>query len=450
MRTIMRRLAKSVPRNAVGQSTAPLRPNIRVVTTCICGLLITGGPYRPCVASDCERTSVGLTPLNDLGQDLYLDRYPGGLYPDGANEPPAQHRTEGLRRALGIQPPDADGRPDPGGKIVLLSIGMSNTTQEFCGGNPCLRGSFENQADGEPRVNHDTLVIVDGAAGGQTAQTWDSPDDPNYDRVRDTRLGREGVTEAQVLAVWVKVANATPRASLPDPEADAFRLLRFMGGISRALKQRYPNVQVVFFSSRIYAGYASTPLNPEPYAYESGFAVKWLIEAQIRQMSGGGIDPIAGDLDYDGAAPWLAWGAYLWADGLTPRSDGLIWRCEDLRDDGTHPSPSGVEKVGGLLLDFMLTSPFSRPWFAAPQGGIPCDEVRKFTVKCRRGELRVTVKLTTRDHDGETVTLAVDGVPSEVVITGRKARRVFNNQSGPRRVELVQPPGCVEGVDVSC
>jgi len=393
---------------------------------------------------------VGLTPVNDLGRGLYLGRYPGGLYPDGLNEPPTPHAAEGLRRALNVQPLDADGRPDPAGKIVLLSIGMSNTTQEFCGGNPCQPGSFEAQATADPRVNHATLMIVDGAAGGQTAQTWDSPDDPNYDRVRDTRLAREGVTEAQVQAVWVKVANAAPRVSLPAPDADAFRLLGYMGGIARALNQRYPNVQVVFHSSRIYAGYASTPLNPEPYAYESGFTVKWLVEAQIRQMAGGGIDPIAGDLDYNAAAPWMAWGAYLWADGLKPRSDGLIWRCEDLRDDGTHPSPSGVEKVGRLLLDFMLESPFSRPWFTSPEGGIPCDHVKKLKARCRRGGLTVTVRLNTREHDGESVTIAVNGQPADIVIDGRKAKRVFHNQSGARRVQLIQPPGCVEGVEVDC
>jgi hypothetical protein len=66
---------------------------------------------------------------------------------------------------------------------------------------------------------------------------------------------------------------------------------------------------------QFYGGYAETPLNPEPDSYETGFAVKDVIAAQI-----------AGEpkLSYRGRsrAPWLAWGPYLWADGLRPRSDG--------------------------------------------------------------------------------------------------------------------------------
>ncbi|HUP49211.1 MAG TPA: hypothetical protein VNA04_10520, partial [Thermoanaerobaculia bacterium] len=77
----------------------------------------------------------------------------------------------------------------------------------------------------------------------------------------------------------------------------------------------------------------------------------------------GTIDPRAGDLHPDLSAPWIGWGAYLWANGTEPRSDGLIWERRDFANDGTHPSAAGQEKVGALLLDFLKSDPTSRGWF---------------------------------------------------------------------------------------
>ncbi|MBI4421562.1 MAG: hypothetical protein HY560_12120 [Gemmatimonadetes bacterium] len=223
------------------------------------------------------------------------------------------------------------------------------------------------QAAADGSVNRTTLTIVNGARGGQDAPTWDSPADANYDSVRINRLGPLGLTERQVQLVWIKQANAGPRDSLPSTQADAYRLVATLASTVRALQARYPNLKLVFLSSRIYAGYATTTLNPEPYAYESGFAVKWLIEAQIAQMASGGSPPDqrAGDLNYDtGVAPWLGWGPYLWADGTTPRQgDGLVWQRADLTGDGTHPSQSGQQKVGTMLLAFFKSSQFSKCWF---------------------------------------------------------------------------------------
>jgi hypothetical protein len=60
-------------------------------------------------------------------------------------------------------------------------------------------------------------------------------------------------------------------------------------------------------------------------------------------------------------APLLLWGPYLWADGVTPRQDGLAWLRTDLGD--VHPSESGKKKVAELLLKFFKNDPYARPWF---------------------------------------------------------------------------------------
>src|ERR1051326_6159472 len=125
------------------------------VVTAVCG---TGMFAR---ASDCSRTSTGMVPLNDLGTGLYLGQFQGGLYPNGFNAPPQAHAAEGLARAAAIQPLNTLGQPDANGKYVLLSIGMSNTTQEFCsqpGTLPCNSWTFMGQAAANANVNHTTLV----------------------------------------------------------------------------------------------------------------------------------------------------------------------------------------------------------------------------------------------------------------------------------------------------
>jgi hypothetical protein len=264
-----------------------------------------------------------------------------------------------------------------------MSIGMSNTTQEWCArltptapgvaGGPCNSWSFTGQARADAAVNQTTLVIANGALGSQVAGDWDSPTDPNYNRVRDDVLAPQGLSEAQVQVLWVKVANLAPgvngpgAGTMPAAGSDADSLMGRMAGIVRSAKVRYPNLAIVFLSSRIYAGYATIQLNPEPYAFESGFAVKWLIEAQVAQMANGGapVDPRAGNLNYETVAPWLAWGAYLWGNGLTARSDGLVWTVQDMESDGTHPSDPGEQKVGDLLLTFFKTSPRAACWFVA-------------------------------------------------------------------------------------
>jgi hypothetical protein len=98
----------------------------------------------------------GNLPLNDLGTGLYLGLYEGGLYPGGLNVMPVAHAAEGAARAAAVQPLDPAGNPDPDGKYVLLSIGMSNTHMEFCGParleRYCRVQAFETKAAADPAV----------------------------------------------------------------------------------------------------------------------------------------------------------------------------------------------------------------------------------------------------------------------------------------------------------
>ncbi len=295
----------------------------------------------------------GFKPLSELDTGKYHG-YEGGLYPGGKNERPAAHEAEGVRRARQVQPLDADGQPSADGKIVLLSIGMSNTAQASQGFQRLLR-----RAEG---VNP-PLVFINGAQGGMSADRIQDPDDgrsgSRYWQAVDERLRQAGVTRAQVHAVWIKQADPGPTQGFP---GYARKLQAELTRIVQILPRRFPNCKLAYLSSRTYGGYARSPLNPEPYAYESGFSVKWLIERQIEGDAALNYDPARGTV----RAPWLSWGPYLWANGTQKRADGLVWEERDFAPaDGTHESPSGMEKVGRLLLDFFRNDSTTRVWFLA-------------------------------------------------------------------------------------
>jgi hypothetical protein len=318
-------------------------------------------------------------PIIDMTMFEWYQGFRGGLYENGSNQPPAAHDAEGLARAAGLQPID--------GKVVFLAIGLSNSDQELCGRTtaaqlPCDSWTFMGQAASSGAVDHQSLVIVNGASGAQTAETWDEPTDANYARIEKDWLAPLGLTPSQVQVVLMlemahrvvdrtSLERATPR--LPESNADAFRLVAQYGATARALKSVYPNLKILFVSPRSYGGYGTSAdgnANPEPYAYETGWATKFFIRAQTRQCPtsacAGSVDLSTGDLSYaDGTAPWITWGAYLWAHGTTANSEGLFYLPEDYDPDGQHPTQSGETKIGGKLLDFFLDSPYSRPWFAA-------------------------------------------------------------------------------------
>lgn len=299
----------------------------------------SGSGWRP---GNQRKAPATLKPLTDMTAEDKYEGEDGGLYGKGSNEPPEALKKSADAALAQIKPLDATGNPSASGRIALVSISMSNATQEF--------SFFKTIADKDPRKS-DKLTIVDCAQGGQTMAAWAQPEGRPWPEAMD-RLQRAQITPQQVQVAWVKLANAGPTGSKTDHlatlEADTIKVLHL-------LKERFPNLRIAYLGSRIYAGYATTALNPEPYAYEGAFAVRHLIQKQM-----------SGDADLSLArSPLLLWGPYLWADGEKGRKiDDLKYTKEDLGPDGTHPSNGGREKVAKQLLEFFATNPLAKGWFA--------------------------------------------------------------------------------------
>lgn len=296
------------------------------------------------------RETVGLKPLNEMtAQDTYKGE-DGGLYGGGRNEPPEAHQKAAALESAKIVPLDDQGKPAAGGKIALISISMSNATQEF--------SVFKRLADAE-RTKSARVTIVDCAQGGQAMAQWVDPKGRPWLET-DRRLEAANISPRQVQIAWVKLANIGPTGELKE---HGKKLQSDTVAVLHNAKARFPNLRVVYLGSRIYAGYSTGRLNPEPYAYESAFVVRWLIQDQMKGDANLNFDPARGAVK----APLLLWGPYFWGDGTTARQrDRLKWEREDFAGDGVHPSPIGRQKVAQMLLKFFQSDKSAARWFLKP------------------------------------------------------------------------------------
>jgi PKD repeat protein len=321
----------------------------------------------------------------------------GGLYPNGENTRPSAHNVSGLTIASQVVPLDGAGHPNPvTGKIVMIAVGMSNATEEFDTGGS---GAFEPRADSDPSKNP-KLVIVDGAQSGEDAPKWVDLDAGTWQVVNE-RLREAGVTPAQVEVAWLKQALIDPVNYGAFP-AHALTLKEDLEIIVRNMKVLYPNIRIVYLTSRSRA-YTNDPTaeSPEPYAYESGFSVQWTIADQINGTGNLNFDPTKGAV----VAPYLIWGPYIWTDGTTPRSDGFVWLCSDLQSDFIHPSSDGgVPKVADQLLAFFKTDPIATPWFLNQQfRGQPPTATATATPSSGTTNLNVQFSASGQDTGGTAV-----------------------------------------------
>ncbi len=337
---------------------------------------------------DCSKTSIStatglVKPLTDMRATEYYPnitdpfRQDGGLYGQGINILPLTHphMQKAIAATSQIVPRNAAGDPDPNGKIGFISLGMSNTKYEF--------DHFKSY----PAViqkKSPQVVLVNGAWQSMVAQRWSGreitcgvpPPSGGVGGVTDPwqnfndKITQAGLTKAQIQAVWMKLTNAYPQSCNNNDFADFVnKMYEDMRMIMERLNRpdpanpsvkEYPNLKVIYVSSRIYGGYSQDPLSPEHSAYWSGFAMRKLIQDQMIGDNSG--------ITYD--YPILLWGyngpnatTYLWANGVIPRSDGLTYQCSDLVTDGVHPADGAKIKVTNMLLNFFISDPLAKVWF---------------------------------------------------------------------------------------
>jgi hypothetical protein len=340
------------------------------------------GPQRPFPVDPNDwKTLVPITDMNApyKGED-------GGLYGGGRNDPPEAQRVAHWRESGKIMPRDANGAPSDEGKIGFITIGFSN---------PALESEdFKRAADADPQKSP-CVVIVNGCMGSRSAVmwAWDGADllplaerkrlDREMDLLhmpkenrrtsigvaKDTwptlaqRIQAAGLAPKQVQVCWLKHVEANPKP-LGEFPAHARALQADVTAVLNIARHYYPNLRIVYLSSRTFGGWSGRASgSPEPYAYESGFGTRWIVQSQIKGNAQLNYDPACGPVQ----APLVLWGPYLWARGDSPRRlDGLTWTLHDVHADRLHPNESGCRKTTTLLLNFFKTNEGTRRWFLKP------------------------------------------------------------------------------------
>lgn len=283
-------------------------------------------------AANCLNTSVGLTPLSEP-DGL-------GLYPDGSNTPAYLSEIEEANAQIVRRLPD--GTPSESGKYVYLSVGMSNTYQEFAQ----LQQIVKSDVQKDP-----ALVVVNGAQGQWDIRRVNDPAQaPTYWATVDARLANNGVTPAQVEIIWLKQAMLRPQ-DYGDVSAYNVALTDEYLTLLGTLRDRFPNAHLIYLSSRSYGGYVSDwRTHPEPYAHGTGLMVRDLIALQQSRD-----ERLAG-------VPLMLWHWYHWSDGTTQRADGWSAPCHYFEGDGLHPSGQG-ELQWSYRVRTWLRSDVTTTWY---------------------------------------------------------------------------------------
>jgi hypothetical protein len=286
-------------------------------------------------------------PLNDLGAGTYLDST-GGLYPGGINAPFGTYASDLLTTSQGIVPIDTFGVPGITKvcKITFLSLGGSTG-----GHNMKL---LKTKTTGNPLTNPKLqLLSANNGTGDASMNSIINPNDIYWAHVTQIIAGGKS-SYRQVQVIYLETDDSSRNISWP------FRPNLIKTDLEtglRNLKQKFPNLKVVYVLGRTRTFGAKALWNREPSPYYFGWGCKWAIEDQMNGAPG---------TEYKGGnavAPMLAWGFYQWADSLPRTTDGFYWRSYETAD-GLHATADGQDTLATHFQNFLLTDQYASIWYA--------------------------------------------------------------------------------------
>lgn len=170
---------------------------------------------------------------------------------------------------------------------------------------------------------------------------------------------------------------------------------------------------------------------------------------------------VTGGFRYRGAAHPDLEGIYFYGDYCTgeifagTETLPMVWSSEVALDTNFLITTFGEDEAGELYVADQIGGAVYRIASTAP-AGIPCEDVDRLEARCvspgaGSNRLQARVFMTDTSHDGESVTIGVDGAPNVVTIADDLASLlIVDATSGAHTVSLDDPPSCVVPVVVNC
>lgn len=255
------------------------------------------------------------------------------LYPSALVLNDEDHISVGVEVSSLIKRLNINGDEDPTGKIYVGYSGMSNYNQEMRKYLQLYRIRMINQ--------------LNCCQGGWDLARMVNNHKEYWDLVKKKIVGKDPnnpkVSFEQIQVWFFKNSLAKPRGGVHlsfDKHVAEFERLQML--YIEQVMDHFPNLKMILLSSGTYSfyGQVSAPRN-EPNTWGEGVAIDNIV-GKFRTTTG----------------PWIAWGPYLWTNGVVGRSgDGLKWTCYDVDDDGVHPSLFGELKVAAMMKLFMDQHP---------------------------------------------------------------------------------------------
>jgi hypothetical protein len=204
---------------------------------------------------------------------------------------------------------------------VLLSIGMSNTTQLFSKLDPAVT----------------RLTLVDGAQGGCVARKFAQATHTCWSGVTSA-LSAKGKTASDVSVVWIMAVN--PARTSQSVSSYVSGLSKDLNNVVKNVRTKYGTDTLILMSGLHHEVYApKSSIQPEPHAWESSNIVNSIVAANS-------------DVD---------WGPYLWNPAPQARADGMNITCAMASGTGgVHLTSGGSQYAASWFETWFSTNPIGQ------------------------------------------------------------------------------------------